>query len=108
MGLPEGMFGNNKVRVWIFAEPFTDAAESSWDRTDFIAPKTLIQEADNAMKMDGMLISLVGDIYIVDKMPRMTDEQRRQIIQGQAGSARWMRYTGHNDLILYNVVVILS
>jgi hypothetical protein len=97
----------NKIKVLIFAEPFTEAAVSMWDIIDFTPPRTLIQEADNAMKLDGMLVSLAGDSYSVDKMPRMTEEHRRKMIQQEAGSAKWMRYFGNTELILYNVVVIL-
>ena len=97
----------NKIKVWIFAEPFTDAAVSMWDITDFNPPRTLIQDADNAMKLNGMLVRLVGDSYSVDKMPHMTNEQRKQIIDIEAGSSKWMRFSGNSDLILYNVVVIL-
>lgn len=98
-------YGDN-IRVWIFAEPLNAAAEAMWDKMDFIPPKTLIESADAQMKLDGMLVTAVGDNYPIDKLPKMTKEQRAACIQKEAGDFTWMCSALETELIRYNVVVI--
>ena len=92
------------VRVWVFAEPF-EALEPMWEMASVIAPKTLIQEADDVLEFKGQLIRIMPETYPIDKMPRMTDSERRSLLDKL--SNEWMRYSGKTELITYNVVVML-
>jgi len=96
------------VRVWIFAQPLNAAAEERWGKMDVIPPKTLIQSADAQMELGGMLVTAVGEMYTVDKLPRMTKEQRAARIQKEAGNYAWMCSALETELIRYNVVLMMT
>ena len=98
-------YGDN-LRVWIFAQPLNAAAQAMWDKMDFIPPKTLIQSADEQMELGGTLVSAVSDNFVIDKLPRMTKEQRSARITKEAGDSAWMCSALETELIRYNVVVI--
>ena len=96
------------LRVWIFAEPFSEAIEPMWGMASLTPPKTLIQGADDSMELNGQLVNAMPDIFAFDMLPRMTDTERRSLIDNIADGAQWMRYSGNTEMATYNVVVMLS
>jgi len=98
---------DKNARVWIFVEPSEAALEAVWDKANIIPPKTLIQEADDFLNLEGFLTGIVPDNFSFDKMPRMTGSQRRSLLDELADGRRWMRYSGNTDMATYNVVVMV-
>jgi len=96
----------NNLRVWVFAEPF-EALEPMWDTADIIPPEKLIEDADDHLGLKGHLIDIMPDIFPFDKLPRMEAAQRRSLLDEVADGKQWMRFTGHSELVTYNVIVMI-
>lgn len=93
-------------RVWIFAEPYSESLDSTWDTLNFIPPKDLVAAADKEMEFGGRLIEFVGESYAVEKAPRMTDAEAREFIRKRVGGAKWLHFSVNSELIKYHVVVV--
>jgi hypothetical protein len=99
--------GKDGVGTWVFAEPL-EAIESKWDFATFVPPKTLIAEADKAMRANGVLQIRFGESYPVEKVAKMTPEETTVFIRSHLGAAKYMHYYASTQLIKYHVVLFFQ
>jgi hypothetical protein len=97
---------NTNLRVWVFAEPISEAFAQIWDGANLTPPQTLIKDADDFLELQGSLVNAMPDIFAFDMMPLMTDEKRRSLVDVVASGAQWMRYSGSTEIARYSVIVI--
>jgi hypothetical protein len=91
--------------VLVFAEP-----RQEWMRSlsmNVFAPDTLISQADQALGLQGALITFMSKKFIQGKIvSHMTDTEIGKYVEKQPGSKRWVCYNANTDDFKYYLVVI--
>jgi len=96
------------LRVWVFAEPSVPLPDSVWERATILPPSGLIQEADDNMGLGGHLVGSMPDTFRIDKVSRMTLEERQSLVKEVAVGAKELKSCSANSgTTRYSVVVWL-
>ena len=97
-----------KVKVWVFAEPSIPLPDSLWESATIFPPSTLIQQADDNMGLGGYLVRSMPNNFPIDKVPRMTLEERQALVKKVAVGAKQLEScSAKTEMTRYSVVVWL-